>query len=63
MSKEIHIIIRPDGSTKSEVFGACGKECDALARPIEEALGTIETVSAKPEYHQAAALNTQTLKR
>ena len=54
--KTIKFIIAQDGSVYEEVTGTKGGECLNLTRPFEEALGTLQTRSLKPEYYNNVTL-------
>ena len=54
--KTIKFIIAQDGSVYEEVTGTQGGECLNLTRPFEEALGTLQTRSHKPEYYNNVTL-------
>lgn len=49
---EIIINIQPDGTVSHIVNGAVGTECDALTKPLEDALGLVEARQDKPEYYE-----------
>lgn len=59
---EILVTIRPDGSTKIDVQGACGPSCADLTRAIEQALGSVTSDVKKSEY-SATTSHKQTVKQ
>jgi len=52
--QKIIIEIAEDASVSVEGHGFKGPECKQLTAAIEEAIGTVEKVTFKPEYRQAA---------
>lgn len=52
MPKEIVFEIDGDGAVTVEGKGFVGSECETLTRPIEEALGDVESRQYKPEFRQ-----------
>lgn len=53
MPGEIIVTIDKFGDTVIEVDGVAGRRCEQLTKPIEEALGTVTSCTAKPElYHE-----------
>jgi len=46
----IRFLIDPNGNVDEEVHGLTGYSCDKLTKPIEEALGTVETHMHTPDY-------------
>lgn len=47
--KTIKVTITPDGKTTVEAVGFKGQGCKAATKPIEEALGQVESTQQKPE--------------
>ena len=51
MAKFLIVTIDPDGSIKTSVEGACGPECEELARPYEENLGKVTKKTLTKDYY------------
>lgn len=49
--QELEIIIGPEGKVSLNVKGIKGKKCEELTRPLEEALGEVETRTHTKEYY------------
>jgi hypothetical protein len=47
--KQIKVTITPEGQASVEATGFKNNACKKATKPIEEALGTVEKVSNKPE--------------
>ena len=54
MAEEIIVVIGTDGGVTIEGEGFSGPACDTVLRALAEALGEVEEVVKKPEYHEAA---------
>ena len=48
----LKFIIRQDGYVTEEVMGVIGNQCQEITKSIEEKLGEVSYVEAKPEYYQ-----------
>ena len=55
MSEEIVIEIGTSGDVRIEVNGVKGEGCKALTKGLEDALGTVEGLTLKPEHAIPAA--------
>ena len=54
--EEIDIVIDANGKVSLDVHGVTGPDCEALTRPLEQALaGRILDRRRKDAFHQAAA--------
>lgn len=49
---QIIVTIGTDGETTVEADGVIGKGCEALTKPMEDALGSRQSDKKKPEYQQ-----------
>ena len=56
--KSIEVTVSPIGEISIEAVGFKGADCEQATRFLEEALGTIQRKTKKPEYHQRTT-NTQ----
>lgn len=54
--KTIEVIIEKDGSTKVEAFGFTGKNCLKETESLEEALGKLQSRTAKPEMNKTTTI-------
>lgn len=60
----INVDIGPDGAIKIDAVGFSGPDCEQATKFLEDALGTVDQVRRKPEYHQRHAANrTATLRQ
>lgn len=50
MSKEIVIVVKPDGSVEVDAVGFSGSECLEATMPYEKVLGTVSSRKKKPEF-------------
>lgn len=50
--QKVKVKIAKDGSVTVEAEGVVGKGCEALTKPMEDALGAKDGRTHKPEYHQ-----------
>ena len=50
--QQVKVKIAADGSLTVEAEGVTGKGCEALTKPMEDALGATGGRTHKPEYHQ-----------
>ena len=57
--KTIIIDIAPDGTVTIDAIGYAGTACTDASRHIEQALGTIQHRTRKPEYHQTTRRQTR----
>jgi len=57
VTKEIEILIHPDGTVDMEVKGCAGPECEALTRDAEARLGPVTQRRRKAEFYQRTANN------
>lgn len=48
----IEIIVAPNGEIHIDAVNFKGADCEAATRFLEEALGTVDRRTQKPEYHQ-----------
>jgi hypothetical protein len=55
MAQEIVIDIDAVGNVKVEGKGIEGMDCKALTKELEAALGDVQQVRLKPEYHRPKA--------
>lgn len=53
---KVRISVAPDGSTTIEALDVVGPSCSLLTKDLERALGTVESVELKPEYHRVDAV-------
>lgn len=51
--KTVTVTISPTGETKVEADGFTGSSCEAMTKPIEDALGVRSSNEYKPEFHRA----------
>ena len=51
MGNKIQFRIKKDGGVENDVQGATGQACEDLTRAFEEALGTVDSKTLKPEYY------------
>jgi hypothetical protein len=58
-NKTIIITISPTGETKIESKGFTGTSCRDATRPLEQALGVVESDNPTAEFYQAQPVNTQ----
>ncbi len=49
--KQVKLTIAPDGTATISVNGVCGPECKEITRPVEEALGIVESSSTTEEMY------------
>lgn len=63
MSKEIVILVDPEGNTSVEAFGYTGKGCVDATKVFEEALGAAGTRKMKREALVAEKAGTKTTVR
>lgn len=56
MGEQIIIVVSPDGTTKVETKGFQGSTCKDATKALEQALGTVESETLKPEYHQGGSV-------
>jgi hypothetical protein len=47
--KQIKVKVALDGSTEVEAVGFTGTSCKSATKPIEDALGSVQKSTAKPE--------------
>ncbi len=59
MSKQIEIIVAPDGKSRVETKGFTGSECREASRFLEQALGQPTDELLKAEFHQTAPAQQQ----
>ena len=59
MKPTIEVMVSPTGEVVIEAVGFKGSDCEQATRFLEEALGTLQARSRKPEYHQASLRTTQ----
>ena len=52
MEEKLVFTIKPDGSTKIEVYGVKGGSCKTLTKDIEEALGKTVSDRETPEMRE-----------
>jgi len=57
---QVTLIIDASGNTTVEVNGVQGTQCQDLTANVERVLGTVQTVTHKPEYHDACRESAQT---
>lgn len=50
--QELEITIDPESKVFVRVKGAKGKSCIELSKPLEEALGTVESRTYTAEYYE-----------
>lgn len=55
MKPQIILTADVDGTVTVETANIKGKACEALSKPLEDALGLVDKNVRKPEYHQHAA--------
>jgi hypothetical protein len=48
---QVTLIIDATGNTTVEVHGVTGPQCQELTRNVERLLGTVQTVTHKPGFH------------
>ncbi len=58
MKRTITVTFDREGNPTVEAHGFQGHGCKAATEAIEQALGTIETVTAKPELYQGGTVGT-----
>lgn len=51
---EVVFTIKPGGRTSVEANGFTGSECKSFTEAYEKALGGVEAVEEKPEFHMKA---------
>lgn len=56
MSKQIEIIVTPEGKTTVQTLGFVGSSCRDASRFIEQALGQRVAENLTAEFHQSAAV-------
>ncbi len=54
MSREIEVIVAPDGSLKIDAVGFHGADCEKATAFLEQALGRTTGKQKKPEFYQQA---------
>lgn len=52
--QKVIVTVSPNGEVIVEADGVVGSGCEALTRPMEEALGGVSGDKRKPEYHKQA---------
>lgn len=60
MSKQIEIVIGPDGKVEIEAVNFRGNSCAAATKAFEEALGVVGKRKRKPEWHATNTTTTET---
>jgi len=63
MSKEMEIIINPDGTVEIEMFGMHGKGCSEIIKKMTDALGQPIKSEKKPEYYREDQQDHQHVRR
>ncbi|MHB8974282.1 MAG: DUF2997 domain-containing protein [Pirellulaceae bacterium] len=56
---QVTLIIDAEGNTTVEVNGMQGPQCQDLTANVERLLGAVQSVSHKPEYHDACGESAQ----
>lgn len=62
-SKNIEVIIQPDGKLQIEATGFTGTDCEQATRFLEEALGWKTARKRTPDYYRATTLKGQRQQR
>ncbi len=52
MTRNITVIVSPEGKTKIETSGYSGSSCQEASKFLEELLGNIDAEQLKPEYFE-----------
>lgn len=52
MSRQIEVIVDPDGGVKIEAVGFRGSSCEKATKALEEAMGTPGKRAKKDAYYQ-----------
>lgn len=63
MAKQIVIVVSPTGESTVETRGYVGASCKDASGFLESALGTVQSETLKPEYHQRESTANKTSNR